>query len=110
MHILQAAIAVVGRHEAEVGSHGFAPGLRQIFDLQAALQHSQLQVEPQHDVKIVSHLVGIGADQRSLDLVDGAIERVERDLRELVRKRPMQQRIIALPEGAAARDHDFPQP
>ena len=45
---------------------------------QPALQQVQLQVEAQHDVEIVGHLVGVGADQRALDLVDGAVERVER--------------------------------
>ena len=86
MHVLQAAVAVVGRHHAQIGVHSLAPGFRQIFHRQAALQHLQLQIEPQHDVEIVGHLVGVAADQRARDLVDGAIEGVERHVCELVRE------------------------
>ena len=78
VHVLQAAVAVVGRGDAEVGLEARAPGLGQVLDREPALQQLQLQVEAQHDVQIVGHLVGVGADQRALDLVDGAVERVER--------------------------------
>ena len=48
------------------------------FTAQLAFQHFQLEIEAQHDVEIVGHLVGVGADERARDLVDGAVEGVER--------------------------------
>ena len=75
-----------GGSEAEVGAHSFAPGFGQILDPQPALQHLQLQVEAQHDMEIVRHLIGFGADEGPFDLVDGAIEGVERHRPELVRE------------------------
>ena len=57
-----------------MGLHTCAPGLGQIFGPQTALEQFQLQSETQHDVKVVGHLVGISADQRSFDSVNGAIE------------------------------------
>ena len=48
--------------------------------------------------------------QRPLDLVDGAIEGVERYPPELLRERLLQQRIKVLPKPAAAGDYVFPKP
>ena len=80
VHILQAAVAIVRRLDAEVGLEARAPGFGQVLHLEPPLQQIELQIEAQHDVQVVRHLVGVGADQRALDLVDGAIEGVERHL------------------------------
>ena len=61
-----------------------------------ALEQLELEVEAQHDVQVVGHLVGVGADQRALDLVDRAVERVERHAAELLRERRLQPRIEVL--------------
>ena len=108
MHVLQAAVAIVARGDAEVRLEARPPGLGQVLDRQPALQHGQLQLESHHDVQIVGHLVGVGADQRPLDLVDGAIERLERHALELAREGSAQLRIEMLPEAAAAPDHVLP--
>src|SRR5262249_4299436 len=42
VHVLQAAVAVVWRHKAELGRHLSTPGLRKIFDPQAAIEQLQL--------------------------------------------------------------------
>ena len=57
---------------------------RKVFHLETAFEQIKLQIETQHDVQVVRHLVGIGADQRALDLVDGAIEGFERHLSEMI--------------------------
>src|SRR2546430_11090162 len=41
-----------------------------------------LQLEPDEDVEVVRHLVGLHADQGGLDLVDGEVEIVEGDVLE----------------------------
>ena len=110
MHVLQAAVAIVGRGEAEVRLEARAPGLGQVLDREPAFQHGQLQVEPHHDVQIVGHLVGVGADQRPLDLVDGAVEGLQRHALELAGEGIAQLRIEMLPEAAAAADHVLPKP
>lgn len=63
VHVLQTAVAIVGRYDAEIGLHGGAPSLGQIFHAQSAFEQLELEVEAQHDVQIVGDLIGIGADQ-----------------------------------------------
>ena len=82
VHVLQAAVAIVGRRDAEIGFHARAPRLRQILHRELAFQHFQLEIEAQHDVEIVGHLVGVGADERTRHLVDGAVKGLERHVRE----------------------------
>jgi hypothetical protein len=61
-------------------------------------------------MKVVGDFVGVGADERALDLVDSAVEIFERHVSELVGKIAPKLRIEVLPEGAAAPDHVLPQP
>src|SRR5689334_12328540 len=79
VHILEAAVAIAGWRHADIGEHAGAPGLRQVLDPQPSFEERNLELEPQHDVKIVRHLVRIGADERALHLVDGTIKGIERD-------------------------------
>ena len=64
VHVLQAAVTIVGRRDAEIGLHAGAPCLRQVRDPEPSFEKLQLQIEPQHDVKIVGHFVSVGADER----------------------------------------------
>ena len=84
MHVLQAAVAIVGRLDAEIGAHARAPRFGQVLHRELAFQHFQLEIEAQHDVQIVGDLVGVGADQRPRDLVDGAVEGRQRHICELI--------------------------
>lgn len=77
MHVLQDAIAVIRGADAKIRFEAFVPGFGQVFDSQLAFQHLQLEVEAQHDVQVVGHLVGVGADERALDLVDRAVESLQ---------------------------------
>ena len=77
VHILQAAVAVVGRTDTEIGLVAGMPRFRQILHRQLPFEQFAFEIEADHHMQIVGHLVGVGADQRALDLVDGAIERVE---------------------------------
>ena len=110
MDVLQAAVAIVGRRDAEILLHAGAPRLRQVFHLQPAFQQVHLEIETHHDVEIVGHLVGVGADQRAFDPVDGAIEGLRRDGAERIGEGVLQHRIKMLPEATTAPDHVFPQP
>src|SRR5215469_15708252 len=74
VNILQAAVTIVRRDNAKVGSITRPPRLRQILDREAALEQFDLEIEPQHDMQIVGYFVGVGSYQRALDLVDGAME------------------------------------
>ena len=109
MHVLQAAITIVWRHKAERCRHLSTPGLGKIFHAQAAIKQLQLQVEAQHNMKIVGDLVGIASDQGPVDFVDGAIEGFKPNVPEMVRKCALQSGIKMLPETPAAADYVFPK-
>ena len=60
-------------------------------------------------MQVVGHLVGVGADERALDAVDRAVERVQRNGLELPEERLLQPRIEVFPEAAAPADEILPQ-
>jgi hypothetical protein len=85
--VLQAAAAVVGHLEAEVGADALVPGAGQLGDRQVAGEQRALQVEAQHDVEVVRRLVAASTRIRPgstrfiapVDLVGGeALERRRR--------------------------------
>ena len=96
MHILHHAVAVVGRGDAQVGGVARVPGIGQVADRQLAFQQRQFEVEAQHDVQVVGHLVGLDANQRALDLVDRAVERDPANLAELLGEVRLQPRVEEL--------------
>ena len=74
MNVLQHPIFVVSRRTAEIGVVARIPGVAEVANRKLALQQSLLKVETDHDVKVVGHLVRVGANKGSLNLVDGSIE------------------------------------
>ena len=60
-------------------------------------------------MQVVGDLVGVGADERALHLVDGAIEGLHGDRLERLRECPLELGIEELPEGAAATHDVLPQ-
>ena len=68
MDVLQTAVAIVGRRDAKIGLHCRAPSLRQVLHAELALEQFQLEIEAQHDVQIVGHLVGVSANEWSAPL------------------------------------------
>ena len=77
--ILQDAVAVIWRDNSKVCFEAFVPGFGQVADRQGAFEQLQFKIEAQHDMQVVGHLVCVGADERAFNLVDGAIELIERD-------------------------------
>ena len=77
--------------------------------LEIAAHQRELQLEAQEDVQVVGDLVGLDADQRRLDQVGGAHERVERDVLQLLGERGLDLGQVALPERARAADHVLPE-
>ena len=106
VHVLEHALGVVGHVEPEVLLQPGVPGLGQIGDLEPVLDQLLLELEAQHDVQPVGHLVGLDPDERALDPVHRAVEGVGVDAGAEVL--PHQRREHAA-EGAAAPDHVLPQ-
>src|SRR5438105_6131740 len=107
VNILQATVTIVRGAHAKVGSIARPPCLRQVLDGEASLEQRDLEIEPQDDVQIVGYLVGVGSYQRALDLVDGAMENLDRHVSERGREGLAERRIEVLPQVEAAPDHIF---
>jgi hypothetical protein len=110
MHVLKAAVAVVGRSDGEVPLISCAPRFGEVLDREPALEKLGFQIEPQNDMEIVREFVCFRPDQCLLHLVDGAIEPLERCVSELVGEDALQLWKIMLPRVPAAADYVFPQP
>ena len=54
--------------------------------LEFAVHHALFQLVAHHDVQAVGDLVGLGADERRLGLIDGAVEFLRRVARKLGEK------------------------
>ena len=110
MHVLEHALQHVRRLQAEVLAHLRVERLRQVAQRQAARQHLPLQLEPQDDVQAVRDLVRVDPPQRRLHLVERAVERLERDLRERFGQRLLELRVEEPPRREAAADQVLPHP
>ena len=62
MHVLQEPVRGLVDGIAEIGQEAVVPGRLQVADLQIARDQGPLKVEPEHDMEVVLHLVGLGAD------------------------------------------------
>ena len=60
-------------NDAKVGLHWRAPGLGQVLNAELALEQFQLEIEAQHDLQIVGHLVVVSANDRACHRFNGAI-------------------------------------
>src|SRR5262245_56603947 len=100
MHVLEHAVRVRFRDNPEIRAEPLAPGFGQIRYLELALEKIELEVEPHNHVKAVRHFVGVRADERAFELVDGAVKRVERNVTELAGEEFLQARVKRLPKAA----------
>ena len=82
MAVLQNAVLVVRHVDAEVLLVKSVPFARQVVYLEFAVHHALFQLIAHHDVQAVGDLVGLGADERGLGLVDSTIEFLRRVARE----------------------------
>ena len=109
MHVLQDAVFVVFGGNSEVAGVFVVPDFGQVTDVERSLEQPEFKLKADDDVQIVGHFVGIGADQRALYFVDGAIEGLERYVFELCWEGSLQAGVVVLPEGPRSADLVFPQ-
>ena len=101
---------MVGDLDAEVVVHLLRPALRQVAQLDAAVDDVLLELEAQDDVHPVRDLVGADADERRLHAVDRGVEALELDAAELFGEDLLQARVEEAPERHAAPDEVLPEP
>ena len=78
MAVLQNAVLVVRHVDAEVFLVKAVPLARQVVYLELAVHHALFELVAHHDVQAVGDLVGLGADEGRLRLIDGAVEFLRR--------------------------------
>ena len=110
MHVLQHAAAVVGRRNAQVLLIPLVPRLGQVGRLKLVVQQRPLQLEPNEDVQVVRGFVGLDANQRRPNVVDGEMERIERHVAQRRREILLGLGIEVRPERPAAADQILPHP
>ena len=76
MRILQAAVRVVGNGNAQVLVHKAVPKRGDVLGRGLAGKQHALDLVAHHNMQRIGELVGLGADQRRLRDVHGAVERV----------------------------------
>ena len=69
---------VVRHVDAEVFLVKAVPLARQVVYLELAVHHALFELVAHHDVQAVGDLVGLGADEGRLRLIDGAVEFLRR--------------------------------
>ena len=65
--ILQYAVGIVGRGNAEQGVQGLVPCRRQIGDLKISGDQSLFQLKSHYDMGGIGHLIRINPDEAALD-------------------------------------------
>ena len=83
MAVLQNAVLIVRHINAEILLVKAVPLAWQVVYLELAVHHTLFQLVAHHDVQAVGDLVGLGADERRLGLIDGAVEFLRRVARKL---------------------------
>ena len=78
MAVLQHAVLVVRHVDAEVFLVKAVPLAWQVVYLELAVYHALFELVAHHDVQAVGDLVGLGADEGRLRLIDGAVEFLRR--------------------------------
>ena len=70
MDVLETALRICGRCDAEVFRVLGVPGLGEVLDGQVAGKEVALDLETGEDVQVVGALVSLDSDEAGLDLVD----------------------------------------
>ena len=71
MDVLDYPLAGIGGRQPQVGADLVVEGPGQIRNRKIAVHQGPLQLKAQEDVQVVGHFIGLGADQRRFDFVDG---------------------------------------
>lgn len=109
MHILQAALGVVGGRYSKVFHHQFVPTAWHIGRLQPSYQKISLDLVAQADMQVVGHLVRFGADKGRRRVVESEMELIHRQVIEGSRKGFSELGEEKLPEGQAPARQVFPK-
>ena len=107
VNVLEDPVGVVGDVEPEIVLDPSVPCLRQVGHGEPILDQLLLKLEAQHDVQPVRRLVGLDPDERRLDVVDRAVQRVGIDRTRSVEQLGQPGREDA-GERTAAADHVLP--
>src|SRR5947209_7280388 len=108
--VLEDALDDVFRLDAEVLLELGVERLRQLGGRDRPREHLPLELEAEDDVERVRHLVGLDARRARRDLVERAVELLERDAGKPRRERLLQARIEVPPRRETAPDDVLPQP
>ena len=108
MNILKAAIAIGWRGDAQVSRVKIAPGAGNIPRLTVACKQRALDLEPDHDVQVVCHLIRFDSNEPRLCPVHRFPELFASHAR--LAKRCLKRWEEMTPEPIAPSDEIFPQP
>ena len=104
MDVLEAALAIGRRGDAEQLAHALVPRARQVGERQVAREQRHLEPVAKDDVERVGDLVGIDPDQAALDPDRPAVEVVGGERRAVAPEGRGQERREIAEEGARAAD------
>ena len=108
VNILQHPVTVVRRMEAQTLLVAGVPGCWQVGDAEFAFEQIKFQPKADDDMEVIGDLIGLGADERTLHLVDGLVEGLGRDIVQLGREGRLEGGIIVFPKARAAAHDVFP--
>src|SRR5262245_6720518 len=110
VNVLQAALSVGRRLDAQILPVLLAPCGGQVADRQLLREQGLLQLKADNDVQVVRRFVGLDANQRWCDMIDGEEKVVELDIPGGGGKYALKLWKKVPPKSAAAGDQVFPHP
>src|SRR5712671_4357370 len=108
MDVLQAAVSIRRRLDAQILLIFLAPSRWQVANGQLLIEQRLFELKTDDDVQVVSRLVGLDADQRWRDVIDGPKKVVQLHVADSRGKCGLKLRKEVLPERPAASDEVFP--
>ena len=80
MNVLQAAGAIIRRRDADVALVQIVPRTGKIRRSQITIEKLPLELEPDHDVKVVCNLVRLDTNEMRLDPIDRTAKCFQRNI------------------------------
>ena len=108
--VLENPFGCGGRADPEVLFESIVPGDRKIGHGELPTDEGPLEIEAEHDVKVVGHLVSLDTDQRRTDDEQRPLDFLGGCARQRCREHPPRLRQAPLPERERATDEILPQP
>ena len=110
MDVLENPFGRGGRADPEVLLESIVPGDRKIGHGELPTDEGPLEIEAEHDVKVVGHLVSFDTDKRRTDDEQRPLDGLGGCVRQRRREHPPRLRQAPLPERERATDEILPQP